>query len=147
MFDIAAAIKNPADFGFKFSMEPVSRKDGNSTIEVGIGPIVVVTELDKFRTAFPGVIESRLDGSSIRVASQGPVRRLLTKDKKTSLETLKHASLSAAVGVTARRGDETFTFPRDIWDMLDDKQHDQILARNPGKKLILVDADGEAETE
>lgn len=134
--DIAEAIKNPAAYGFRFSMETVSREDGNTKVAVGTGPIVIVTDREKFAAAFPGAIESALNGSSIRVRSQGPVRRALIKDKKTSLETLQVRSLSAAVGVTAEQLPPEVRVP----DGTPEETINMLLAQ--GMKVVIVYADG-----
>lgn len=88
--------------GFSWSLEPVSKQAGankSDRMELGKGPIMVVTDITKFEATFPGAILASLDGSSIRVEAQSVVRRMLAADKSVSVDEMKDAVVNKIRGI------------------------------------------------
>lgn len=103
MSDNSEILANPSDFGFEWSLEHVSTDgQGDKGTDLGEVPILVVTNVARFETAFPGRIMASLDGSSIRVISQRVVRSKREKNRSISAEDLKPLVLDAVLGIRAK---------------------------------------------
>jgi hypothetical protein len=91
-----------AKIGLRFDTEAVSKQRGDHAsdrVEIGDAQIAVVTDLDKFRTAFSdATVLGILDGTSIRVMSQDVSRRSLDKGVKDSA-TIQAAVINRLKGV------------------------------------------------
>lgn len=111
MEDSNAILKDTKAYGFEFAEESVSEKQGNTSIEVGKGPILIITNPGLFDQKFPGRIVAMLNGSSPRVISQRVVRDAWTQYRsekaekrgpKPDMESLKPRVLNAILGVKSR---------------------------------------------
>lgn len=100
MYAIAEILKNVSEYGFDFVSETVRTDNGKDIL--GNGPILVVRDVLKFDSAFPGIIRASLDGSSIRVISQRVVRNALKKNRRATDSELRVAVLSAVLGISTR---------------------------------------------
>jgi len=102
-YALAVTDKGAADFGFKWSAEPVNDGTGASKRELGQGQIIVLTDLDKARAAFgDAVILGQSDGSSIRVVSQGKCRGMLRKNAKVGPAEMRLAVVQVVAGIRTR---------------------------------------------
>lgn len=68
---------NPTEYGFTFAREFVHKNGVQLTPEV---PIIVVNDVATFARHFPDVVRDALDGSSLRVQSQGHGRNVRSGD-------------------------------------------------------------------
>lgn len=142
------AIANASELhGFIWSIEPVSRADGNTKVELGKGPILIVTDPTSFEVQFPGVILGSLDSSSIRVKAQSVVRRMLLKDRRASVEDMEVAVVQAVAGIrsTVRGGGKpTISIPAEAWENTPEIIRSNVLAKN---KVMLMYEDETEQVE
>lgn len=142
--EIASA---PEKYGFVWSIEPVSRADGNAKVVVGQGPIMIVTNPTSFEVQFPGVIIGSLDKTSIRVKSQSVVRRMLLKDRRVSIQDMKVAVVQAVAGIRSilrGGGKPTISIPAEEWENTPEVIRSAVLAKN---KVMLTYEDETEQVE
>lgn len=101
-----------AEMGLRFDTEVVSKQRGDHAsdrVEIGNAQIAVVTDLEKFRTAFSdATVLGILDGTSIRVMSQDVSRRSLEKGVK-SPDVIQAGIINRLRGVRNSGGTRTIT--------------------------------------
>lgn len=101
-----------AEMGLRFDMEVVSKQRGDHAsdrVEIGNAQIAVVTDLEKFRTAFSdATVLGILDGTSIRVMSQDVSRRSLEKGVKAA-DVIQAGIINRLRGVRNSGGTRTIT--------------------------------------
>ena len=98
---------NPGSYGFKWSPETVKHGD----MDLGKVPILVITNPELFREQIPGAEQlmlDALDGSSIRVQSQGKGRNAKWKDHATTEDDIKVLNVETILlGTRAKRSVRT----------------------------------------
>lgn len=102
MHDISAILANTSEYGFVFKYEDVNTDEGETNL--GKAPVLVITDVGKFESHFPGRITGMLDGSSARVISQRVTRDALKKTRipESSRNSLEPKVLNAILGVKTR---------------------------------------------
>jgi hypothetical protein len=95
--ETAKVVADPSAYGFEFVSESVKSGD----VEYQNVPLIRVTDLAKFDTAFPGAVLSALDGSSIRVSSQRIVREARDKNATIKPDEMKVKLVNWLNGVRA----------------------------------------------
>lgn len=112
--NIEKIIANPSDFGIKFDHAPVAKKEGAVKVELGSVPILMIVDVDKFRTTVENadnIIAVHLNGSSIRVHAQGIARDALLKNRKISdgeLKVMQVKAILLAVRMVRQSGPKTW---------------------------------------
>lgn len=110
-------LANMTQCGLDWVTLATEKKEGAVNVVLRTGPILVVTDVAKFRenvTNADTVIASALDGSSIRVQARAITKSLVLKDRKVSDDVLKHRQIeSIIVGARAPRqaGPKTWKTP------------------------------------
>jgi len=116
-----------AEMGLRFDTEVVSKQRGDHAsdrVELGNGQIAVVTDLEKFRTAFSdATILGILDGTSIRVMSQDVSRRLLNKGTKAA-DAIQSAIINRLHGVRNSGGGSVRTITKNVYALPDGTKYD-----------------------
>jgi hypothetical protein len=116
-----------AEMGIRFDTESVSKQRGDHAsdrVELGNGQIAIVTDLEKFRTAFTDtVILGILDGTSIRVMSQDVSRRLLNKGTKKA-EDIQAAIINRLRGVRNSSGGSVRTVTKLVYNLPDGSKYE-----------------------
>lgn len=118
-----------AEMGIRFDTEEVSKQRGDHAsdrVVIGSAQICVVTELDKFRTAFSdATILGILDGTSIRVLSQDVSRRNLDKGVKDAA-VLQAAIINRLRGVrnASGGGTRTVTITKSVYALPDGSKYE-----------------------
>jgi len=116
-----------AEMGLTFATESVSKQRGDHAsdrVELGNGQIAIVTDLEKFRTAFSDeCVLGILDGTSIRVMSQDVSRRLLNKGTKKA-EDIQAAIINRLKGVRNSTGGGVRTVIKNVYALPDGTKYE-----------------------
>lgn len=116
-----------AEMGLRFDTEVVSKQRGDHAsdrVEIGNAQIAVVTDLEKFRTAFSdATVLGILDGTSIRVMSQDVSRRSLEKGVK-SPDAIQAGIINRLRGVRNSGGTRTITVTKVTYALPDGTKYE-----------------------
>ena len=132
-------INNGDSAGFVWNAGPVSyvAAKGQSPVLLSTtAPHLTVTDTQKFGEVFPGVILECLDGTSIKVLSQGVTRRMLRADRKASDRDMKIGVLDAIRGVRRSR---PATIIRERVYVVDGVEHTDVAAAQAAQMAYLID--------